>query len=70
MAPFNILDYARTADQIAVMARELDALIKDGSGTLDSPALNRRMNDVNALVDRTRPALVASEPRRPAGRGD
>lgn len=34
------------------MARELDALIKDTSGTLDSPALNQRMDDVNALVNR------------------
>jgi len=38
--PFNILDYARTAEQIAVMAGQLDALIKDTTGTLDTPALD------------------------------
>jgi hypothetical protein len=38
--PFNILDYARTAEQIAAMAQQLDALLKDAGTALDSPALN------------------------------
>jgi hypothetical protein len=52
--PFNILDYARTADQIATMAQQLDALIKDSTGTLDSPALDKRIADLNALAARAR----------------
>lgn len=52
-APFNILDYARAAEQVAIMARELDALIKDTSGTLDSPALSRYSTNLNALVTRS-----------------
>ena len=32
------------------MARELDALIKDTTGTLDSPSLNRYSTNLNALV--------------------
>jgi len=51
--PFNINDYARAAEQVASMARELDALIKDTTGTLDSPALNRYSTNLNALVTRS-----------------
>jgi hypothetical protein len=53
-APFNILDYARTAEQVMLLTRELDALLKDTGGTLDSPGLNRQLNRLNELVDRTR----------------
>ena len=52
--PFNILDYARTAEQIAVMAGQLNALIKDTTGTLDTPALDKRIADLNALSARAR----------------
>jgi hypothetical protein len=52
--PFNILDYARTAEQIAAMARELDALIRDARGTLDSPALDRRIAELTALSARAK----------------
>jgi hypothetical protein len=52
--PFNILDYARTAEQIGVMAQQLDALIKDASGTVAAPALDRRIAELNALSARAR----------------
>lgn len=52
--PFNILDYARTAEQIASMAQQLDALIKDASGTVDTPALDKRLAELNALSARAR----------------
>ena len=52
--PFNILDYARTAEQIALMAGQLDSLIKDTTGTLDAPALDKRIADLNALSARAR----------------
>lgn len=52
--PFNILDYAHTADQVAAMAAQLDLLIKDASGTVTTPALDKRIASLNALADRTR----------------
>jgi hypothetical protein len=52
--PFNILDYARTAEQIATMAQQLDILIKDTGSTLDSPALDRRISELNTLSERAR----------------
>lgn len=48
--PFNILDYAQTAERIATMAQQLDAVIKDAGSTLDSPALDKRIRDFNALA--------------------
>jgi hypothetical protein len=53
-APFNILDYARTAEQIAAMAKEVDALVKDASGTVNSPALDKRIADLSAVSARAR----------------
>jgi hypothetical protein len=52
--PFDILDYARTAERIAAMAQQLDALIKDTTGTLDSPALDKRIADLNAVSSRAK----------------
>jgi hypothetical protein len=52
--PFNILDYARTADQIGIMAQRLDVLIKDVSGTVDTPALDKRIAQLNALSGKAR----------------
>lgn len=52
--PFNILDYAKTAEQIAVMAQQLDALLKDANGTLDSPALDKRISSLQAVADHAR----------------
>lgn len=53
-APFDILDYARTAEQIATMAQRMDDLIRDAAVTLDSPALDQRVADLNALSARAR----------------
>jgi len=52
--PFNILDYARTAEQITTMAQQLSALIKDTSGTLDAPALDKRIAQLSALSGEAR----------------
>jgi len=52
--PFNILDYGRSAGQIGAMAQQLDALIKDASGTVAAPALDRRIAELNALSARAR----------------
>jgi hypothetical protein len=53
-APFNILDYARTAEQVANMAQQLDALIKDASGTMDTPALDKRIAQLGAFSAQAR----------------
>jgi hypothetical protein len=52
--PFNILDYAHTAEQVAAMAQQLDALIKDTSGTVEAPALDKRIASLSALVERSK----------------
>jgi hypothetical protein len=52
--PFNILDYAKTADAVGKMAQQLDVLLKDASGTVQAPALDKRIADLNALAARTR----------------
>ena len=52
--PFNILDYAQAADRIAAMAQQLDVLLKDAGNTLDSPALEKRLADLNKFSERAR----------------
>jgi hypothetical protein len=52
--PFSILDYAQTADRIAVMAQQVDVLLKDAGSTLDSPALEKRLADLNKFSERAR----------------
>ncbi len=52
--PFDILDYAHTAEQIAEMARQLDRLIQELGNTLDSPALDRRVAELDSLSARAR----------------
>jgi hypothetical protein len=47
--PFNILDYARTAEEIAVMAQQLDALLTKARTTLDSPAMEKQLAAVSQL---------------------
>jgi hypothetical protein len=53
-APFNILDYARTAEQVANMAQQLDALIKNASGTMETPALDKRVAQLGVLSAQAR----------------
>jgi len=36
------------------MAQQLDALLKDANGTLDSPALDKRIAELNAVTARAR----------------
>ncbi len=45
--PFNVLDYAQTANQIGAMAQELDALIKDANNTVATPALDAKLNAIS-----------------------
>lgn len=52
--PFNVLDYAHTAEQLTIMARELNALIRDAGGTLDSPALSQRLEALSAVSARAK----------------
>jgi hypothetical protein len=46
--PFDILDYAKTAEQVATMAKELNQTIDDLNSTLDSPALERLSSQATA----------------------
>lgn len=48
--PFNVLDYALTAEQLTRMAQELTALLRTTDETLDSPALDRRLKDLESLA--------------------
>lgn len=50
--PFDILEYAQTAEKLAVMAKDLDSLLEQAEGTLDSPALGRSIAEVEALSAR------------------
>jgi hypothetical protein len=52
--PFNILDYARTADQIGTMAQRLDVFIKDAAGTVDAAAVDKRMAQLNDISGKAR----------------
>ncbi|MCU0788952.1 MAG: hypothetical protein MUC91_12355, partial [Verrucomicrobia bacterium] len=46
--PFNILDYAQTAEQITGMAKALNVAIAELNTTLDSPALDRLSHQATA----------------------
>jgi hypothetical protein len=52
--PFNILDYAHTAEQVGTMAGQLDALLKDASGTVEAPALDKRIAQLDTIATRAR----------------
>ena len=52
--PFDVLDYAHTAERLTVMAQELNALIRDTGGALDSPALTRRIAELGAATARAK----------------
>ncbi len=48
--PFDILDYAKTADEVAAMAEQIGKVLNDLNTTLDSPALDAqiaKLNDVS-----------------------
>jgi hypothetical protein len=46
--PFDILDYAKTAAEVAAMADELQGVLKELNTTLDSPALDAQVANLNA----------------------
>lgn len=48
--PFHILDYAHTAERLTVTAQELTVLLREAGTTLDSPALDRRVRDLEAVA--------------------
>jgi hypothetical protein len=52
--PFNILDYARTAEELTVMARELHTLLQAADAQAASPTLDRRLRELAAAVTRAR----------------
>jgi len=52
--PFNILDYAHTAEKVAAMAKGLDALAKDLGVTMESPALQRHLQSVAAVSEQAK----------------
>jgi hypothetical protein len=47
--PFDVLDYAQTAEKVAVMARDVNGLLGQAERTLDSPALKKSVVEVEAL---------------------
>jgi hypothetical protein len=49
--PFDILDYAKTAEQITTMSKELNAVLKELNTTIDSPALDARLQAVDKVSD-------------------
>jgi len=52
-APFNILDYAKTAEKITIMAKQVDALVNDARSTVDSTTLDKRIADLGVLSQKT-----------------
>jgi len=50
--PFDVLDYAHTAEKVAGMARDLNGLLVQAESTLDSPALKKSVGEVEALSAR------------------
>jgi len=47
--PFNILDYGKTARELAAAAQQLDGLVRSFNLTLDSPAWNQRLAEIKGL---------------------
>jgi hypothetical protein len=48
--PFDILDYAKTAEQVTAMAKELNVAINELNTTLDSPALDKLSQEATGDV--------------------
>jgi hypothetical protein len=55
--PFDILDYAKAAEQITAMSKELNEVIKELNTSLDSPALDARIVAVNKVSDHATASL-------------
>jgi len=49
--PFNVLDYAKTANELAGAAQQLDAVLRSFNGTLESPGWRQRLTDFKGLSD-------------------
>jgi hypothetical protein len=58
--PFNILDYATTADKLAQAATQINTLLQTFNETLNSPAWNQRLEEISALARRTQQDANAS----------
>jgi hypothetical protein len=52
--PFSILDYAQTAERITAMAQQLDLLLKNATGTVETPALDKRIAQLETLSRQAR----------------
>ena len=50
--PFDVLDYAHAAEKVGGMAKDLDVLLAQAQHTLDSPALQKSVDEVEALSAR------------------
>src|SRR5262249_30300401 len=51
--PFDILDYARTAQEIGVAATNLTRLLVEAQGTMRADALTHRINEAQATLVET-----------------
>ena len=49
--PFDILDYAKTAEQVTEMTKQLNEMVRELNTSLDSPALDARIVAVNRVSD-------------------
>ena len=54
----QILDYARTAEQIAAMAQGLDALVKDTGNTV-AAQMNQRLSELRSVSGRARADAIS-----------
>jgi hypothetical protein len=52
--PFDITEYGQTADRVAAMAAQMNAVLKEANSSIDSPALDKRIADLDAVADRAR----------------
>jgi len=52
--PFNILDYAKTASELAAAAQQLDTVLRSFNGTLGSPVWNQRLTDFKGASEQAR----------------
>lgn len=52
--PFDIRDYATTAERLTTLANQLDLLLRHASETVDSPELDRRLAPLRSLSSQAR----------------
>lgn len=50
--PFDIREYTRAAEQLTAAATELGGMLREARQTVDSPVIERRIDDAKSVVDR------------------